>query len=178
MGHQYVKLKPSRVPRRYGWHETWPVWAIAGFFILLMAVSLIYEYRVDRPPKSDVAIRALRPAQDLQLNTGTLKPMQLHLFEANVSGKKVLFVVEKISDSVIHVSLTTCRVCYRLKRRSYARKGQMICGECNRPMPFETTNRIASTNSCALPEIPHKTIGSDLFVLGRDVIGKAKGLQQ
>ena len=76
MGHQHVKLKPSKAPRRYGWREIWPVWAVAWFFVLVLAVFLIQEYRVYGPQKSDVTVRALGPSQDLRLDTGTLNPTQ------------------------------------------------------------------------------------------------------
>ena len=178
MGQSRIKPKPSKAPRRYGWRETWPVWAIAGFFVLVVAVCLIQEYRVYGPQKSDVPVVALKPSQDLHLNTETLKPMQLHLFEADASGKKVRFVVERTQDNVIHVSLASCRVCYRSRGRHYAQKGQMMCGECKGPMPFETKNQSTSTNTCALAEIPHKEIGRDLFVATRDVIVQTEGLQQ
>ena len=179
MGHQHVKpFKPSKAPRRYGWRETWPVWAVAGFFVLVIAVCLVQEYRVYGPQKSDVTVSALRLGQDLHVDTGTLKPMQLHMFEANVSGKKVRFVVERTQDNAIHVSLASCRVCYRSRDRHYAQKGQMICGECNGPMPFETKNQKTSTNTCALAEIPHKEIGHDLFVSTHDVIKQTESLQQ
>ena len=68
MGHQHVKpFKPSKAPRRYGWRETWPVWAVAGFFVLVIAVCLVQEYRVYGPQKSDVTVSALRPGQDLHV---------------------------------------------------------------------------------------------------------------
>lgn len=178
MGHSRIKPKPSKAPRRYGWRETWPVWALGGFFFLIIAVCLIQAYRVYGPQKSDVLVVALKPSQDLHLDAETLKPMQLHLFEANASGKKVRFIVERTQDNVIHVSLASCRVCYRSRDRHYVQKGEMICGECNGPMQFEGKNQKTPANTCALAEIPHKEIGRDLVVSVRDVIEQTNGLQQ
>jgi uncharacterized membrane protein len=178
MGHSRIKPKPSKAPRRYGLRETWPVWALGGFFLLLIGACLIQSYRVYGPQKSDVSLIVLKPDQDFHLDTRTLNPTQLHLFEATVSGKKVRFIVERTQDKVVHVSLASCRVCYRSRDRHYTRKGEMICGECNGPMAFESKNPKAPTNTCALAEIPHKEIGSDLVVSAHDVQKQTEGLQQ
>lgn len=178
MGQSRIKPRPSKTPRRYGWRETWPVWAIGGFFFLVIVVCLVQTFRVYGPQKSDVPVVGLKPSQNLHLDTEALKPMQLHLFEANVSGKKVRFVVERTQDNIIHVSLASCRVCYRSRDRHYAQKGQMICGECNGPMPFEGKNQKTPANTCALAEIPHKEIGRDLVVSIRDVMKQTEGLRQ
>lgn len=178
MSKAQVKTKRLKEPRHYGWRETWPVWAVGGFLFLVLCFSLIQTYLAYRPQKSDVPIVALKPAQDLHLDARGLRPQQLHLFEANVSGKKVRFIVERTQDNAIHVSLASCRVCYRSRDRHYAQKGQMICGECNGPMPFESKAQKAPVNTCALAEIPHRESGSDLVVSANDVLRRTEGLQQ
>lgn len=178
MSNSRVKSKRSNELRHYGWRETWPVWAVGGFFVLVIAFCLIQTYRVYGPQKSDVPIVALKPAQDLHLDTRGLGPQQLRLFEAKVSGEKVRFLVERTQGNAIHVSLASCRVCYRSRDRHYAQKGQMICGECNGPMPFESRGQNAPANSCALAEIPHREEGTDLMVSLSDVFRRTEGLQQ
>lgn len=178
MSHFRIKSKRTKEPRRYGWHDTWPVWALGGFFFLVIGFCLVQVYRAYGPQKSDVPVIALKPAQDLHLDTATLKPMQLHLFEANVSGKRVRFVVERTQDNVIHVSLASCRVCYRSRDRHYAQKGQMICGECKGTMPFESKGPKGPANTCALAEIPHQEIGHDLVVSTRNVLEQTRGLAE
>lgn len=154
------------------------MWTVAGFLALVIAASVIQEYRISRPQKSDVAVYVLKPGQDLHLDTATLTPMQLHLFQLNRSRKNVRFMVERTQGSVIHVSLVSCRACYRARDHNYAQKGQMVCGECNGPMPFETRLLATAVNTCALVEIPHKQVGHNLFVSTHDVILLSEGLQQ
>ncbi|HZC21737.1 MAG TPA: Fe-S-containing protein [Candidatus Binatia bacterium] len=177
MSHSRIKPKLSKEARRYGWRETWPLWVLGGSLTLLIVACFVQLERVYGPQKSDVSVIALKPAQDLHLDTSTLNPMQSHLFEANVSGKKVRFIVERTQDKVIHVALASCRVCYRSRDRHYARKGEMICGECNGTMPFETKSQKTPANTCALGEIPHKEVGRDLFVSVSDVMKQTEGLQ-
>jgi hypothetical protein len=91
-----------------------------------------------------------------------LIPQQLHLFEARASGQKVKFIVERTQDKTAHVALASCRICYRSRDRHYAKNGQMMWGECNGPMAFESKDRKTGTNSCTLAEIPHKETDRDI----------------
>lgn len=176
----YLRTKPRRpgTLNRLDWCPPWPVWAAGGFFLLISVVCLIQIERVYGPQKSDVPVTAVQPEPDLRLDTGKLKPMQPHLFQANVSGKTVRFVVERTRDNVVHVALATCSVCFRSRNPHYVRNGEMICGQCNGPMPFAPKGQTTVGHSCLLVEIPHRVINGELIVSMRDVIAQNSKLSQ
>ncbi len=173
MGHSRIKPKPSKAPRRYGWHELWPVWALCAGLLLLSAFFLTWEYVAYLPQKSDIPVVVLDRGRDLHLDPSKLVSQQLHLFEARASGQKVKFIIERTQDKTVHVALASCQACYRNRDRHFARNGQMTCGECNMPMTFESKDRKAGTNSCALVELPHTETDRDITVLTRDVLAMA-----
>lgn len=85
--------------------------------------------------------------RDQHLDPNKLNPQQLHVFEARASRQKVKFIVERTQDKTVHVALASYRICYRSHDRHYAKQGQMICGECNGPMTFESNDQKTVRNS-------------------------------
>jgi len=134
-----MRIKPKHFakPQRH-WYSFWPLWLLFGGPVILLAVVMIQEYRAEGPQKSDTPAVVLAAGQDLHLDPAKLRPMELHLFEANASGQKLGFIVRRTQDNTVHVSLATCRVCLRSKNPHYVRKNEMMCGECNMPMRSET----------------------------------------
>ena len=178
MSHHLIHAKHPKPPHRGDWYALWPVWALCAGFLLLVVFGLVREYVTDLPQKSDVPVVALGDGQDLHLDPDKLGPKQLHLFEASVSGRKAKFIVERTQDKTVHVALASCRTCYRSHDLHYVRKGQMICGECNVPMAFESKDGKAISNNCALAKVRHTETNRDVTVLARDVIAQAAKLPQ
>jgi uncharacterized membrane protein len=102
----------------------------------------------------------------------------LHLFEANASGQKVKFMVQRTPDQIVHVAVASCRACYRNRSSHFAKNGELICGKCEEAMVFESKPQNASSNHCALVEVPHAETDRDLTVLSRDVVEEAAKLPQ
>jgi len=134
---------------------------------------LISEYRADLPPKGDIRIVSVGEGQDLHLDKSELSLHQLHLFEVSASGTKEKVVVERTDDTTVHVALASCRTCYRSRARHYAQHGQMICGECNMPMNFDSKGRTATPNRCALVETAHTETNTNIAVAVRDILAQA-----
>ena len=172
MSHHRIRAKRPK-PHRGDWYALWPVWALCAGFLLLVVFGIVREYIADLPQKSDVPVVVLDHDRDLHLDPAKLRPSELHLFEASVSGRKVKLIVERTKNNTIHAALASCRTCYRSHDRHYARKGQIICGECNGPMPFESKDRNTVKNSCALVEVPHTETDRDITVLTSDVLAEA-----
>jgi hypothetical protein len=106
-------------------------------------------------------------------NPSSLRVEQLHLFEAHAFGQSARFVVER-KDATIHVALASCRACYRSHDRHYAKKGAMICSECDGPMSFESKGLKTIGNNCTLVEIAHTETSGNLVVSVRDVLAQAE----
>lgn len=123
-------------------------------------------------------VMALGEGQDLHLDPSKLSTQQLHLFEANVSGKKVRFIVQRTSDKIVHVALASCKACYHNHNSYYAKNGQMICGECKGAIVFESKGQKADPNHCALAEISHLETDRELTVSSRVVLAEAAKLPQ
>ncbi len=173
MSNHRIRPKHSKAPRRGDWCAFWPVWALCGGLMLLSVIALASVYIADRPQKSDIPVVAMGKDQDLHLDMTKLNLRQLHLFEVRAAGQKARVVVQRTDDNTVHVGLASCSICYRSHNRHYAKNGQMMCGECNSQMNFETKDRKAGTNSCALVEVPHTKTDRDLTVLTRDVLAMA-----
>lgn len=110
----------------------------------------------------------------VHLDQAKLMPAQLQMFEEEVSGQKVRFVVQRTLDNKVHVALATCRACYHSMNPHYTRKGKMICGKCNMPMQLESAMERDGNNRCTLPEIPHQESVRDVTVHIRDVLAQAQ----
>lgn len=173
MSHQRIRSKSSKAEKKRDWSAPWPVWGLCAGLLLLVAFALVWEYVAYFPQRSDIPVVVLSRGQDLHLDPSKLIPQQLHLFEVRASGQKVKFIVERTQNKTAHVALATCRICYRSRDRHYAKNGQMMCGECNGPMAFESKDRKPGTNSCTLAEIPHKETDRDLTVLASDALAEA-----
>jgi hypothetical protein len=165
------RIAPNRrgSPNRSDWHALRPVWALCAGLVLLLIIGIVREYLAERPQKSDIPVAVVGHDQDLHLDPAKMRPSELHLFEANSSGQKVKFIVQRSKDGAIHTALASCRNCYRSHDSHYAKRGQMMCGKCNEPMAFES-DRQAGTNSCALVNIPHTETDHDITVLAHDVL--------
>ena len=172
MGHTRTKPKHAATQQHH-WYSYWPLWLLFGGPAVLVTVIVIQEYRAEGPQKSDTPAVVLAAGQDLHLDPTKLKRSELHLFETNVSGQKVKFVVRRTQDNAVHVSLATCRACLRSKNPHYVRKNEMMCGECNMPMRSEKEKDVPADSRCTLPEIPHKETAGDITVLIRDVLAQA-----
>lgn len=172
MGHHRIKPKHAAI-RQHHWYSHWPLWALFGVFAVLIGISFIQMYRSEGPQKSDTPPVVLAAGQDLHSDPAKLKPGELHLFEGSVSGQKMRFILRRTQDNVVHVSLATCRVCYRSKNPHYVQKNEMMCGECNMPMQSESEKGASGDTRCTLPEIPHMETAHDITVLIRDVLAQA-----
>ncbi len=170
----HVRIKPKHLakPQRH-WYKLWPLWLLLGGPVILLIAVLIQEYRAEGPQKSDIPAVVLAAGQDLHLESAKVRPMELHLFEANASGQKVRFIVRRTQDNAVHVSLATCRACLRSKNPHYVRNNEMMCGQCNMPMRSETEKGAPADSRCTLPEIPQKDTASDITVLIHDVLAQA-----
>ncbi len=173
MSNHHIHAKRPKTPKRGDWYALWPVWALCGGLLLFVAFALVWQYIAGLPPKSDIPVVALEGGRDLHIDPSKVVSQQLHLFEARASGQKVKFIVERTQDNIVHAALASCRTCYRSRDRHYAAQGKMMCGECNMPMNFVSRGKQASTNSCALVEIPHAETDRDITVLTRDVLAMA-----
>ncbi|MBS1805545.1 MAG: DUF2318 domain-containing protein [Acidobacteria bacterium] len=171
MGHARIKPKHA-VTRQHHWYSHWPLWVLFGVFAALISISFIQMYRSEGPQKSDIQAVVLAAGQDLHIDPAELKPTELHLFEGSASGQKVKFIVRRTQDNVVHVSLATCRACYRSKNPHYVQKNEMMCGECNMPMRSESEKGAPGDTRCTLPEIPHTETAHDITVLIRDVLAQ------
>ena len=178
MSHHRIKRVQPVSNSRGAWYVPWPVWAICMFLLLVGVVAVVQEYRAELPKRGDINVIAVSAGKDLRLDASKLNSRDLHLFEVSSSGKKVKIVVQRTDDKTVHVALASCRACFRNRDHHYAKQGQMICGKCNGPMKFESKNRMADTNSCALVEIPHTETNGDLAVVTRDVIAQTERLPQ
>lgn len=172
MGHSRIKPKHA-VVRQHHWYSHWPLWALFGVFVTLIGINVIVMYRSEGPQKSDTPPVVLAAGQDLHFDPTKLKPMELRLFEGSASGQKAKFILRRTQDNVVHVSLATCRVCYKSKNPHYVQKNEMMCGECNMPMRSESEKGAPGNTRCTLPEIPHTESARDITVLIRDVLGQA-----
>lgn len=172
MGHARMKTKHEKI-RQHHWYSYWPLWLLFGLPAALTTAVLIQAYRSDGPQKSDTAPVVLADGQDLHLDPATLKPTELYLFEGSTSGQKVKFIVRRTQDNVVHVSLATCRACYRSKNPHYVQKNEMMCGRCNMPMRSETEKGAPGDTRCTLPDIPHTESAHNITVLIRDVLAQS-----
>jgi uncharacterized membrane protein len=173
MSNHHIHAKRLKAPQRGDWYAFWPVWALCGGLVLYFTVALVWQYVAGLPQKSDLSVVVVDGGRDLHLDPGKLGSQQLHLFEARAAGQKVKFVIERTQDKTVHVALASCRTCYRSRERHFTKNGQMMCGECNMPMNFESQSEQASTHRCALVEVPHTETDHDIAVLARDVIAQA-----
>jgi uncharacterized membrane protein len=178
MSNHHIHPKRLTTPKRGDWYALWPVWALCGGLVLLLAFGLGWEYVANLPPKSDIPVATLDDGRDLHMDPRKLVSEQLHVFEAHASGQKLKFIVERTQDNVVHAALASCKTCYRSRDRHYAAKGKMMCGECNMPMNFVTQGKQTSTNSCALVEVPHTETKENITVLVRDVLAQAAKMPQ
>lgn len=173
MSNHLIHSKHRKTPHRCDWYALWPVWALCAGFFLLVVFGMVREYVTDLPKKSDVPVVVLGHDRDLDLDPTKLRPSELHLFEASVSGQKVKFIVERTKNNTIYVALASCKACYHNRDSHYASKGQMMCGKCKEPMTFESASQQATRTSCALPEIRHKETDQEVTVLTSDVLAQA-----
>ena len=178
MSHHRIKRVPSVSNSPGSWHVLWPVWAICSFLLLLGAFVAVREYQMDLPKKSDIPVVAVSEDHDLHLESSKLSSGELHLFEVRTSGEMVRVAVQRSGGGTVRVALASCRACYKNRDHHYAEKGKMMCGKCNMPMKFESNDRKAATNSCALVELPHTENDGDIAVLVRDVLALVHKLPQ
>ena len=178
MSHHQINVRHSKIHQRSNWYLFWPVCVIASLLLLRIAFAAVHEYRASLPQRSDTPSVLLGEGQDLHLDKSMLQKGQLRLFEARTSGQRVAFLVQQTKDNAIHVALASCKACYHDHDSHYAKKGEMICGKCKGPMTFESKSQQSSTNSCALPEIPHKETDREVAVMTSDVLAQvAKALR-
>src|ERR1017187_1305670 len=173
-----ISVRHPKTHERGNWHLFWPVCAIAALLLLRVAYGIVTEYRASLSQKSDTPTVPLGDGRDLHLDKSKLQKGQLHMFEASALGQKVVFLIQQTHDNTIHVALASCKACYHNRDSHYARKGEMICGKCKGPMTFESNRQPDSTNSCALPEIPHRETGREVTVLPRDVLAQGESAIQ
>jgi hypothetical protein len=129
--------------------------------------GVLRAYLDSRPQQSDVHVKTLERNEDLHLDGEALTASRLHLFEANLDGKRVKFVVQRTDSRTVHVALASCRNCYKSRDSHYAKKGLMICSRCRHAMAFESKGSVS--DGCAMPEIPHTEEGERIFVASREV---------
>lgn len=177
MNHNQTSVHRSKKKIQIGWHELWPVWTIGAFLLLITVAYLVHVYRIYGPQRSDVQAVSLRPDDYLRVTLAKLVPMQLHLYAVKASDSTVRFIVERTQDRIVHVALAVCSNCIQSGKPNYTRKGRMICGRCNGPMPFTPKSKTAIANTCYMPEIPHKEVDGELVVIMHDVLHRAS-LQQ
>lgn len=176
MRKHWIQAKHPAKPHRSDWHALWPVWALCAVLLLFVGIGIFRVYRAGLPQKSDIPVLALGDSRILHLDPGKLGLSQLHLFEASASGQKVKFIVERTQEKTVHVALASCRACYHSQNPPYARKGEMVCGQCRQAMGFETKDQNVGPTSCVLSEIPHTETERDVGVLARDVVAQAAKL--
>ena len=160
------------------WRVFWPAWVLCAVLLLFGVFTFIWEYLAEAPQKSDIPVVALGEDQDLHLDPAKLSAGQMHLFEARASGQKVKFIVQRTPDKIVHVALASCRACYRKRDFHYAKNGEMICGQCQTAMVFESNGQKPEPNHCPLPEIRHSETDRELAVSVHDVFAKAAALPQ
>jgi uncharacterized membrane protein len=178
MKNHAVYIKRSKGHRGGRWYSLWPVWGLLIFLVLLLAFNLTSEYITGLPQKSDIKAVSLGEGQDVHLQISKLNSTPLHLFEVNASGKRAKLVVQQTEDKSIRVALASCRACYRSRSRHYTQHGQMMCGECNMPMNFDSKGQNSATNRCSLIELPHTESGGEAAVLARDVFAQVAKIPQ
>ena len=91
------------------------------------------------------------------------------------TGRKMRFVVQRKRD-IVHVAAASCHACAQSKKSHFARKGELICGECKHPMRFEDIPAATSDERCAMPAIPYEQSGDMILIKSSDVkavFGKA-----
>ena len=150
------------------WRVLWPVWLIVAAISSVYGYIVLRDYLDNRPHQSDVQVKTLERNENLHLDREALTAGRLHLFEANLDGKRVKFVVQRTDERTVHVALASCRNCYKSRDSHYAKKGLMICSRCRHAMAFEDKGAIK--DGCAMPEIPQTEEGEKVFVSSRDVI--------
>ena len=165
------KSKARDYSLRKDWRLFWPVLVILAVPLFLTALVIV---KTSWPVRS----QKLLAGQDLHLNIAKLRLNQLHLFETNVSGQKVRFVVERTQDNTIHVALAACRFCYRERRSNRIQDGAVICSRCNGSMDFVSAKTGRRTNSCDLSEVPHQQSTQTLTVLALDIAQTVTRLSQ
>jgi uncharacterized membrane protein len=178
MSNHPITRKHPRSRHNGDWYVLWPVWAICTILLIFAVFVFVREYREDLPQKSDIAVVALGEGQNLHLDPRKLSSPQLHLFEASGAGQKVKFLVQRTPDQIVHVAVASCKACYRNRDSHYARNGEMFCGKCKEAMIFESKGRPASTDHCALVEVPHAESDGDVAILVRDVFAQVAKLPQ
>ena len=178
MSNHPITRKHPKSSHNGDWNVLWPVWALCTILLAFGIFVIVRQYREDLPQKSDIPVVALGEGQNLHLDPRSLSSPQLHLFEASASGQKVKFIVQRTPDQIVHVAVASCRACYKNRNSHYAKNGEMICGKCEEAMDFESKERQARTNHCALVGIPHSESDHDVAVLVRDVLAEAAKLSQ
>ena len=168
MSNRSIHRNRSRKRSSKTWYVLWPVWLIVAVMSSIYGYGVLRAYLDSRPQQSDVHVKTLERDEDLHLDGEALTASRLHLFETNLDGKRVRFVVQRTDSRAVHVALASCRNCYKSRESHYARNGSMICGECKHAMAFEDKGAIK--DGCAMPEIPHTEEGEKVFVSSRDVI--------
>jgi len=162
MSHYRIKPKPANYSLRRDWRLLWPVLVIFAIPLFLTALVMVKTLWTDHPQK-------LVAGEDLHLETDKLSPHRLHLFETEVSGHSVRFVVERTQSQNVQVAVAACRFCYRERGLSRVQDGAVICGRCRNPMDFSPLKATGLANSCNLVEIPHRQTQQTLTVTARDI---------
>ena len=157
-----IKPKHRSYSLRRDWRTFGPVLAVFAVPLLIALLVLVKVSWTERPQK-------LPAGQDLHLNISKLRTNHLHLFETNIAGEKVQFVVERTEDNAVHVAVAACPFCYRSRRSNRVQDGVVMCARCNGPMSFESKTTNGGANSCDLAEIPHSQTAQTLTVLRRDI---------
>ncbi len=171
MSHHRIKPKSANDSLRRDWRLLWPVLVILAIPLSLTALVIVKLLWTDHPQK-------LVAGDDLHLETDKLRPNRLHLFETEVSGHSVRFVVERTQSQSVHVAVAACRFCYHERRSNQVQDGAVICGRCRSSMDFESSEAAGHANSCKLAEIPHQQTQQTLTVMARDIAQTVTKLAQ
>jgi hypothetical protein len=164
LSNQRVGRNHARSSRGSKWYVLWPVWALCTILLTFSVFLVVREYREDLPQKGDIPVIALADGQNLHMHPHRLSSPQLQLFDANASGQKVKFLVQRTPDQIVHVAVASCKVCYRNRDSHYARNTEMNCSKCKGAMVFDSKRRQANTSHCAPVELPHAESDGDVAV--------------
>jgi len=83
-----ISVKRSRRPRKKDWLAFLPVSTFSTVLFLSMVYIVVSVYRDGLTQNSDMAPVRLGSGQDLHTEKSNLALPQLHLFEANASGRR------------------------------------------------------------------------------------------
>jgi hypothetical protein len=147
----------------------WPVWALCGMLLLVLAASITGMFWLERPRTSDIAAVDVVAASDIRLGSSEFPQGQLRLFR--ISDNSILLAAERLTDRRVHVALSGCKACSRQGHKSYSHQNELMCGTCNHAMRFENDVSTAkqASSRCPLPEVPVTEHAGAVVISASDV---------